>query len=214
MDRVDEYDSGRLAMIGKLFRRAAAVFLVILAFAGMLFFSLPPLLIAGSSTPKADVILNFALDSRSKADRYIAWLYREKVAPRVVTVSAQVSHEAFPADVMRERLVSLGIPAADSQSLRVAIPACRAMLLAETAKHLKAQGVRSALIICQPEDSRYLNWIASRVLGREGITAAVGYAPEDFEAITEDWYSSHWKVQRFVDEAMNLALDPFYSDCR
>jgi len=201
-------------MIGKILRRMLAILLVLLAAGILLFFALPPLLIASSDTPKADVILNFSVDPRSKADRYIAWLYREGVAPKVVTVSSQISHEAYPADFVRDHLVTLGIRPEDSQALRVPILACRAMIMAEMVKYLKSQGARSALVICQPEDSRHLGWVASRVFGREGLEVAVGYAPEDLAEITAGWYHTHWKVQRFVDEAVNVGLDQFYSECR
>ena len=201
-------------MIAKLLRRVFAVFFVLLAIGLLIFFALPPLLIAHSNTPKADVIVNFSVDARSKAYHYIAWLYREGVAKKVVTVSSQVSHETYPADFVRDRLVALGVRPEDSQSLHVPILACRAEAMAETAKYLKSRGARSALIICQPEDSRHLGWVASRVLGREGIEVEIAYAPDDFKGITADWYSTHWKVQRFVDEAVNIGLDQFYSECR
>ncbi|MGH9847736.1 MAG: hypothetical protein ACREEM_54295, partial [Blastocatellia bacterium] len=173
-----------------------------------------PLLITASDTPKADVILNFSVDPRSKSDRYVAWLYREGVAPKVVTVSSQISHGAYPADFVRDHLVTLGVRSEDSLALHVPILACRALIMAEMAKYLKAQGARSALVICQPEDSRHLSWVASRIFGREGLEVAVAYAPEDLEEVTADWYYTHWKVQRFVYEAVNVSLDQFYSECR
>src|SRR5262245_38467879 len=106
---VDEHSGRRLAMIPK---RIRSLILILFLFSGsiaLIFFTLPLLLIAPSETPKSDVILDFSLDSRSMADKYIVWLYREGIARTVVTVSSQISHETYPADYARDHLVALGI---------------------------------------------------------------------------------------------------------
>jgi hypothetical protein len=195
-------------------RRALAALLLSVALGVVSFFALPVLLIAAPDTPESEVILNLCSDPRSKADRYIAWLYREGVARKVVSISAQIAHDAYPADFMRDHLVTLGVRREDSESLRTPIFDCRRLAMVEIAKFLQARGFKRALLICPPEDSRHFNWLAAQIRARDGIEIAVAYAPEDYEELTAGWYNSHGKVQRLVNQAMSVALDQFYSECR
>lgn len=178
------------------------------------FFALPHLLIAPMETLKSDVILHGSISSHSKADEYIAGLYRQGVARKIVCVSAQVSRELYPADYAREHLISLGVPAEDVISMRLPIVPCAAVNLPTIVEFVKARGWKSALFITQPEDSRYAARLMRKYFGREGVALSVSYAPEDEEELTRNWWRTHWKVQRFVGDAMNVTLDLFYSECR
>jgi hypothetical protein len=201
-------------MIARWLRRLFILAGALLAAGTAIFFALPAVLIVPSDTPKADVIVNYAIDPHSHADAYVAWLYRDGVARKVVTASTQVSHETFPGDFVRDHLIELGVRREDADSLHLPIVECRAAVLGELAKYLKSRGWQSVLLICQPEDSRNTARLARRIFAQEGLSVAVGYAPQDFEEIRADWWKTHWKVQRFVDEAMNVSLDTFYSECR
>lgn len=201
-------------MIAKLFVRFSFL-LGGLFLAGLgIFFLLPPFLIIPSQTPKADAIIDLSIDPRSQSDQFIAWLYRDKVVRNVVTVSSQVAVDVYPADYVRDHLVSLGVDRENTHSLHLPILECRAQALAEITKFIQQKGWKSVLIICQPEDSWGYERLSSGILQPAGITYAIGYAPDDEREITTDWYRSHWKVQRFVDEALNSSVDLFYSQCR
>jgi len=214
---VGEYSGERLAVIkGKRrwLRRALIALGLSLAACVALFFALPNLLIAPMDTPKSDVILHSSIDAHSKADEYVAGLYRQGVARKIVCVSTQVSWELYPADYAREHLISLGVPAEDVISLRLPIAPCVAVNVPTIVEFVKARGWKSALLITQPEDSRYAARLMRKHFEREGVALAVGYAPNDKEQLTRDWWRTHWKVQRFVGDAMNVTLDLFYSECR
>jgi hypothetical protein len=115
---------------------------------------------------------------------------------------------------VRDHLVTLGVKREDARSYHQPIYYCRVQSLVDLAKYLKSQGWRRVLIICKPENSRGFAWHGRRILGDEGIKVAVGYAPDDFNELTDEWWKTHWKVQRFVGEAINTSLDFFYPECR
>ena len=73
-------------MIARLLSRLFVIAGVMLALGLLAFFALPAALVAPSDTPKADVIVDFAIDMHSKSDSYVAWLYRDGVARKVVAV--------------------------------------------------------------------------------------------------------------------------------
>jgi hypothetical protein len=203
-----------MAMIVRVFKRSMLSLLFLSGATVLIFFLSPTLLIASSETPKTDVILDFSIDWRSKSGEYIAWLYREKVAPKIITLSSQVAEGAFPSDNARDHLISLGVKPEDVYSYHLPIVGCRAEAFTEIAKYLNSQGLRRILIISRPESSRYIGVVGRRVFGREGLETWVGYAPEDYIELTSKSWASHWKVQRLVDESMNIALDQFYAECR
>jgi uncharacterized SAM-binding protein YcdF (DUF218 family) len=179
-----------------------------------LFFALPALLIAPSSVEKSDVILYGAISKHSAADKYVIDLYRRGVARKIVCVSSQVSWELYPSDYVRESLVSQGVPAEDVISLRLPLAPCGGAEAPRIVEFVKAHGWKSALYVTHPEDSRYTNNLARRFFEREGVALSVSYSPEDREELTRNWWRTHWKTQRIVGEALIIALDRFYSECR
>jgi hypothetical protein len=179
-----------------------------------LFFALPALLIAPANVAKSDVILHGAMSKQSTADKYVIDLYRQGVARKIVCVSSQISRELYPGDYVRESLISQGVPAEDVVSLRLPLAPCGGMDLPRIVEFVKANGWKSAIYVTHPEDSRYTNHLARRFFEREGIALAVSYSPEDKEELTRSWRLTHWKMQRFVGEAMIITLDRFYSECR
>lgn len=179
-----------------------------------LFFGLPTLLIAAPQRSSADIILHAAIDPHSGSDAYVAELYRQGVARKIVCVSSQVSWEVYPGDYAREHLISMGIPAEDVLSLRLPITDCSAAGLTSVIEYLKAHGWKSVLLVGHPEGSRYDGWLGRRLFNLHGMNLAATYAPEDKIELTTRWWRTHWKVQRFVQEAMNIAIDLLYPECR
>lgn len=195
-------------------RRALISLGLSLAVCVALFFALPKLLIAPANATKSDVILHGSISPHSTADEYVADLYRKSVARKIVCVSSQVSWELYPGDYAREHLISLGVPAEDVISLRLPTVHCGAENLPRVVEFVKANGWRSALLITHPEVSRSAGRLNRRYFEREGIAISVSYAPQDRAELTQSWWSTHWKTQRFVGEVMNVTLDLFYSECR
>jgi hypothetical protein len=179
-----------------------------------LFFALPALLIAPAGMAKSDVILYGAISKHSAADKYVIDLYRRGVARKIVCVSSQVSWELYPSDYVRESLVSQGVHAEDVISLRLPLAPCGGAQEPRVVEFVKAHGWKSALYVIHPEDSRYVDNLARRFFEREGVALSVSYSPEDREELTRNWWRTHWKTQRMVGEALIIALDRFYSECR
>lgn len=186
------------------------IFVVLVSF----FFALPKLLIGPMNLTPSDVILQISIDPHSFSDEYIVELYRQGIAKKIMCVSSQVSWDLYPADYAREHLISLGVPAEDVLSLRLPIAPCGAVNIPRIIEAVKSHGWKRALLITRPEDSRYDATLIHKYFEREGVVAAVSYAPKDKEELTQNWWRTHWKVQRFVGEAMNSTLDRFYAECR
>src|SRR5215475_5849078 len=218
---VGEHAGGRMAMMnpkkrwGKRWARRALISLGLLAVGcATLFFALPALLIAPAIVANSDVIIYGAISKHSAADKYVIDLYRRGVARKIVCVSSQVSWELYPSDYARESLVSQGVHAEDVISLRLPLAPCGGAQAPRIVEFVKDHGWKSALYVTHPEDSRYTDNLARRFFEREGIALAVSYSPEDREDLTRNWWRTHWKTQRMVGEAMIIALDRFYSECR
>lgn len=194
-------------------RAVLALFLPSVA-AAALFFALPKLMIAPLIAPQSDVILHISVDTHSKADEYIAGLYQRGIARKIVCLSSQVSWDVFPGDYARKHLISLGVPAEDVFSLRLPVTPCGGVNRPTLVNAMKSHGWKSALFLTHPEDSRYAEHLIRNYFERDGVTVAVSYAPEDKEALTKDWWRTHWKVQRFIGEILNATLDQFYAECR
>jgi hypothetical protein len=195
-------------------RRALISLSLLSALCVAFFFALPALLIAPANVAPSDVILHFSISPQSRADEYVAELYRRSVARKIVCVSSQVSWELYPGDYAREHLIALGVPADDVISMRLPIEPCAAVNLPRIVEFVKSHGWRNALMITSPEGSRYAARLIPRYFEREGVAIAVSYAPEDKEELTRNWSRTHWKTQRFVGEVMSFTLDMFYSECR
>jgi hypothetical protein len=195
-------------------RRALISLSLLTAGCVALFFALPALLIAPASVAPSDVILHGAISKHSEADKYLIDLYRRGVARKIVCISSQVSRELYPSDYVRESLISQGVNAEDVISLRLPIAPCGGADLTRIVEFVKAHGWKSVLYVTYPEDSRYADNLARRYFEREGIAFSVSYSPEGREELTRGWWRTHWKTQRMVGEAMTIALDRFYSECR
>lgn len=178
------------------------------------FLLLPRWLIIDPQLPEAEIILHLAIDAHSKADQFIAGLYRPGKTRKIICVSGQISWQEYPADYVARHLIELGVPSEGVTAMHLPLFECRAEALYELAKRARAEGGGRVLLIAHPEDSRHLSRLARRVFAEEGLEAFVAYAPEDRDELVRDWWRVHWKVQRFVDEVMQVSLDMLYSNCR
>ncbi len=163
---------------------------------------------------QSDVIIHAASSPRTEADEYVAGLYRQGFASKVICVSSQISVDVYPGDYACAHLLSLGVPPENARSVRLPITDCPAQSLTAIADFVKAQGWRSALLVGGPENSRYGGWLARKVFNKEQINLSVTYTPDDKLELTRGWWKEHWKIQRFVQEAMNIPIDIIYSECR
>jgi hypothetical protein len=205
----------RMKWRGMKWARRALISLVILATGCVaLFFALPALLIAPASVAKSDVILCGAISKHSAADKYVIDLYRQGMARKIICVSSQIAPELYPSDYARASLISQGARADDVVSLRVPLEPCSAPYLAKIVEFVKSNGWKSVLYVTHPEDSRYARRQARRFFEKDGVSIIVSYSPEDRNELMRDWRRTHWKTQRIVGEAMTVALDQFYSECR
>lgn len=195
-------------------RRILLLTVIIIGGGVIFFFSLPVLLISKGGAERADVILHAAIDPHSKADEYVASLYRKGIAKKIVCISAQISWEVYTADYVRDHLISLGVSADDASSFHLPLLECDGLAVPMIANYVSSRGWKSALIVAHPEDSRYALWLARGAFEKSGIELNVGYAPEDKDELTRAWWRTHWKVQRFVGQAMSIFLDVFYDECR
>jgi len=180
----------------------------------ILFFGLPSLLISEADTKQADVILHLAMDPHSDSDTYVADLYQQGYAKKIVCVSAQISWEVYPADYVRNHLILLGVPADSVLALHLVMTDCPAEAFKQIADYVKTQGWGNVLLVCTPEGSRYNRWLARRAFGGRQISSRVTYAPSEREELITKWWRTHWKVQRFGQMAMSVPLDFLYPECR
>jgi uncharacterized SAM-binding protein YcdF (DUF218 family) len=199
---------------GRWTRRVLITLVFSLAIILVLFFALPQLLIAPAIATKSDIIIHGSISPQSTANEYVADLYKQGLARKVVIVSSQVSWNLYPGDYARDRLIALGVPAEDVISMRLPIVACGALNLTTIVGFVKTNGWRSAILITHPEDSRYAARLSRSYFEREGISTSVSYSPRDKEELTRNWWREHSKTQRMVGEVMNVTLDMFYSECR
>jgi hypothetical protein len=195
-------------------RRIIITLAVFLTISFSLFFALPWLLIAPPQTEKVDVILHNVIDARSKTDDYVAELYRQGYAGKIVCISSQASWETYPADYARQHLIYMGIPEQNITVLHLPIPDCLAGSFRLIADYVKSQGWNRALLISYPQQSRYERWLAGKIFEKEKISLVVTYPPDDEDVLTTDWWREHWKVQRIINAAIIIPLDRFYSECR
>ncbi len=179
------------------------------------FLLLPRWLVAEPQLQEADLIFHLSIDSHSNADPFIASLYRPGRTRKIICVSGQISWQEYPADYVARHLIELGVPAQAVTAMHMPPDIeCGAEGLCVLAKRAREEGARSALLIAQPEDSRHLAPLARRVFGREGLEVFVGYAPADRDELLRDWWRVHWKIQRLIDQSMQISLDQLYSNCR
>ena len=194
-------------------RRLALALLLLPLLALVSFFSLPGLLISEPRTMASDVIIHLAISPHSDADFYVAALYRQKVAGRILCVSSQISWEVYPADYARQHLIELGVPPQYVLTLHQPIAACPAQTMPRLVELVSRNGWRTATLVVRPSDSRATARLAARYFKRAGIVTAVTYSPQDDELLKSGWWRTHWKAQQMVDSAANVALDALYPEC-
>jgi len=113
-------------MIGKRQGRwlGALVGVAVLGISG--FFALPWMLIVPAELTYADVILHLAIDPHSEADFYVAQLYKQGRARKIVCMSPQVACDVYPADDAARHVMTLGVPREDVLTLHLPIVDCGA----------------------------------------------------------------------------------------
>lgn len=185
--------------------------LALVALGGLL---LPWWLIAPAEPAPADVILHYAIDPRSEADAYVAQLYEQKLAQKIVCISEAASCDDYPADEARRQLLARGIPAADVLALRLPDADCVALNLPRVIEMVKAQGWQRALLVVRPVRSRAMGSLAHKYFQQAGLQLAVTYAPQDHAGLTTRWWANHYKTQVTMEAAISGILDPWYAECR
>lgn len=195
------------------------LFVLSLAFViigGIIFFSLPWWLISPlptdiSQLPNADVIVHWATGPRARSDHWVAELYRQGKAKKIVCVSIPVSWDVYAADFARQHLIALGVPAENISTLHLEQEACAAPNAKRVAAHLKAQGWQRALVVTGvvTAGSRLEKYFQP-----EGLSLSRTYSPEDHADLTTGWWKEHWKIQYLVGSAMEILLDSFYVECQ
>lgn len=178
------------------------------------FMALPVILIAPAETVSADVIVHQYMDAGSDADAYVAQLYHQSVARKIVCVSSQVGCDVYPADYVARHLVTLGVREEDVITLRLSGVACWAESLPEIIEYLRDQRWSRVLLVMDPIGSRFDGWVARRYFERAGLQLAITYSPGDRQASVQGWWRTHAKAQRMIGNAVRVALDLVYPQCR
>ncbi len=179
----------------------------------IMFFSLP-LMLASSEVTRSDCIIHSAIDSRLSGDAYVAQLYSQGIASKIVCISTQASWDVYPADFAREHLIEMGIRAEDVTALRLPMVECGAQNRPLVVEHLRKNGWKSALLIVDPSITRVSRWMITRDFRKAGIDVSISFAPQDREQMLTRWWRTHWKAQRVVLGIMNSTLDFLYPSCR
>ncbi len=194
-------------------RKILIVTAIIIVLPVVTFFSLP-LLLSPSEVMRADCIIHSAIDSRLNGDNFVAQLYTEGVASKIVCISSQASWDVYPADFAREHLIELGVRASDITALRLPMVECGAQFRPLVVDHLRKNGWKSALLVADPSITRVSRSGIISHFRKAGIDVAITFAPKDREDMLDRWWRTHWKAQRVVLGIMNSTLDMLYPSCR
>jgi uncharacterized SAM-binding protein YcdF (DUF218 family) len=193
---------------------AIALF-VIFAIAATVFAFLPKLLLAPANAIPADVILHSATSShRSEADDYVAQLYQQKLAKKIVCISRAESCGVYAADDSRRRLLERGIPAEDVLTLYLPRTECVAPSFPHMVEMAKANGWQRAMLIVAPLRSRVTGNIAMKYFQQAGMQLSVAYAPQAAQEITTRWWRDHQTAQNTIEALISTVIDPIYPECR
>ncbi|HEX4951677.1 MAG TPA: hypothetical protein VFZ34_33775 [Blastocatellia bacterium] len=203
----------------RVHRRLRTVFILSLAFVmigSAAFFSLPwwlisPLPTDSAQLPNADVIVHWMTGPRSRLDHWVADLYRQGKAKKIVCVSIPVSWDVYAADFARQHLIAMGIPAEDISTLHLEQEACAAPNARRLAAHIKSQGWQSALVATGVITAGNR---LEKYFQQEGLALSCTYSPQDHAELTTGWWKTHWKIQYLVGNAMEIMLDSLYAECR
>ncbi len=197
------------------FLKWALALLLVFALAGTVFAFLPLLLVAPAQPAPADVILHFATSSqRTPADEYVAELYQQKLAKKIVCISRAESCGVYAADDARRRVMALGVPAEDVLTLYLPRTECVAPNLPRLIELVKANGWQRSLLVLSPIRSRVTGNIAAQYFQQAGLGLTISYAPQAYQEITTRWWSDHQQAQTTAEAIISLVLDPLYPECR
>ena len=155
-----------------------------------------------------------AIDARLSGDEFVARLYSERLAPRVVCASSQASWDIYPADYAREHLIKLGVAAQDVTSLRLPMVECGAENRPIVIDYLKRNGWRKVLLVVDPSITRINRWSVVRTFRENGVDVAIAFDPNERTEMLRGWWRTHWKAQRVILGIMNSMLDMMYAKCR
>jgi uncharacterized SAM-binding protein YcdF (DUF218 family) len=149
----------------------------------------------------------------SDADLYVAKLYAEGSAPRILCVSSHVSCAVYPADYAARHLEALGVPEGALSTLHLPLVDCGEENLRRVVEHVQAQGWKSALLVVGPIGSRPGRRLTQRYFDQAGIRVAMTYSPRDRANFVDGWWRTHAKAQRMIAAAMHAALDLLHPQC-
>ena len=180
---------------------------------GLLFFSLPSLLIRPAETARAEVILYFNLGESEATDAYVADLYRQGLSQQIVCVSGQITWQTYPSDLARERLLRRGLPAAAVATFHLPRVQCGAELAPVLLDWLKQQRWSQVLLVTHPVQSRTTQRVFASRFAHEQINLSVTYALADAEAFRGQWWRKHSPTQKLVGTSIETVLDLFYPQC-
>lgn len=197
----------------KILRSLTLALSVVVLFAVCLFFLLPWLLIRPSEEVKSDVIFYFGMSDKGATDLYVAELYRQGFGKQIVCLSGQITWQTYPGDFARDRLLRLGLPAADVMTFHLPRTACEAELAPVLLAYLKQQGWKRVLMVTNPPASRATHRVLSARLAPEQITLAVTYAPVDRDELRGSWWRDHRNTQKLVGTGIEVLADLFYPSC-
>ncbi len=195
------------------FRWAIRLLLAVLALVVIVFFSLPWLLIAPPQTPPSDVILHYAIAPNTDADEYVAALYRQQVAQKIVCINLGSECGNYT-EYARQHLLELGVPAADVLTLPLPSVDCLAANLPRFTALAKAQGWQHSLLVLRPAVTRTDGRLAAKYFNRAGLHLAVTSAPGERANFTFLWWAKHETAQAMMDATVNGVLDQIYPECR
>jgi len=185
---------------------------MVLAGAGV--WALPWILIAPAELIRSDVILHLAIDPHSDADFYVAQLYKQGYARKIVCVSSQVACDVYPADDAARHVMALGVPREDVLTLHLPMVDCGVENVLRIVEYVQEQGWNSALLVVNPVGSRPGRRSTRRYFSQASVSTAVTYSPQDRQEFVHQWWRTHTKAQRMITVAMHAGLDLLYPECR
>lgn len=197
----------------KWLRRVTGGLGVVAIFAVCLFFSLPWLLIRPAEVTPSDVILYVGFSDKVDTDLYVADLYRQGLGKQIVCLSKQITWNTYPADFARERLIKLGLPAADVLSFHLPRVACEAEQVPLLLTYLKQQGWQRVLIVTTPPTSRATHRVLASRFAQEQISLSITYAPVDRDELRGQWWRDHRNTQKLVGTGIEVLADLLYPSC-
>jgi hypothetical protein len=159
----------------------------------------------------ADVIVHWVTMSQSRADDYVAALYRQSKAKKIVCVSMPISWDVYAADFTRQHLVELGIPAENLASLHLPLEACSAPNDRRIAQYIKSQGWQRAIVVIDPVSAG--NQL-EKYFRQQGLVLSITCVSVDRDELLHNWWKTHWKIQWITKSAFGVVLDSVYAECR